>query len=201
VVEAALIEQRKITRDEVCAVYQIPPPMLAILDHATYSNIEVQRDMIYTQSLGPPLVLIEGCLNCQVVRDLLGMDDEVYIEYDFSQVLRGDRIQEINSLRAGIGSALFSPNEGRTYLGLPRVDSELMDDYYIPSNNLTPITSLSPQDLTPVRRGVPGVPSRPASPAGNGNGNGNGRGRGTGKVPDGGIIVVQDGREFVLGPA
>ena len=54
VVEAALIEQRKITRDEVCAVYLIPPPMLGILDRATYSNISVQRDMIYTHAWARP---------------------------------------------------------------------------------------------------------------------------------------------------
>jgi phage portal protein BeeE len=70
-VEAALIDQRKVAREEVCGVYQIPPPMLGILDRATFSNIEVQREMAYTDSLAPPLVLIEQALNAQLVRALL----------------------------------------------------------------------------------------------------------------------------------
>ena len=189
-VEAELIDQRKITREEVAAVYQIPPPMLGILDHANYSNISVQRDMIYTQSLGPPLVIIESAINCQLVRDLL-QDDEVFVEYDFSKVLRGDRIQEINALRSAIATALLSPNEGRSVLGQPKVDAPLMDDYFIPTNNLTPISGLSSEQLAPKPKGPPPprtpppAPARPRVPAGS-NGHGSG------------LIVVQDGREYTL---
>src|SRR4029077_5674319 len=34
--EASLIDNRKLSREEVCAAYDIPPPMVGILDHATY---------------------------------------------------------------------------------------------------------------------------------------------------------------------
>jgi HK97 family phage portal protein len=141
-VEAELIDQRKIARDEVSAVYLIPPPMLGILDKATYSNIETQREMIYTECVGPPLLLIEQMINAQVVRSLLGEQD-VYVEYDFGNVLRGDRLKEIQALREAISSALMTPNEGRSVLNLAASDEPGMDEFYLPTNNLSPVSSTS----------------------------------------------------------
>jgi phage portal protein BeeE len=66
-VEAALIDQRKVTREEICAIYQIPPPFLGILDRATFNNIETLRQVAYTDGLGPPLVMIEQAINAQLV--------------------------------------------------------------------------------------------------------------------------------------
>lgn len=147
-VEAELVNQRKVAQTEVCAVYQIPPPMLGILDKATYSNIEVQREMTYTDALGPPLVLIEQCLNSQVVRGLL-REDDVYCEFDFAGVLRGDRLKEIQALREAISSALMTPNEGRQKINMPRSEDEGMDKFYLQTNNLSPVgTPPRPDQVT-----------------------------------------------------
>jgi HK97 family phage portal protein len=149
-VEVSLIDQRKIAREEVCVVYLIPPPMLGILDKATYSNIDVQHEMIYTDCVGPPLVLIENCINAQLVRALLGEDD-VYVEYDFAAVLRGNRLQEIQALREAISSALLTPNEGRAFTNMPHSDAPEMDDFYLPFNNLAPIGSPPPAPTAPTQ--------------------------------------------------
>jgi HK97 family phage portal protein len=137
-VEAALIEQRKVAREEVCAVYQLPPPMLGILDHATYTNIETQREMAYTDSLAPPLVLIEQKLNAHLVRGLL-REDDVFVEFDFAGVLRGDRLKEVEALRAAIGTGLMTPNEGRSVLNMPKSPDDGMDVFYMPTNNMNPV--------------------------------------------------------------
>jgi len=159
-VEAALIDQRKITREEVAAVYLIPPPMLGILDRATFSNIDIQRDMVYTDCLGPPLVLVEQSINSQVIRTMLAEDD-VYCEYDFGGVLRGDRLAEIQALRDAIGSALITPNEGRDVLNRPRDTNPGMDQFYLPFNNLQPLGQ------PPIPAGVPPTQLPPdVSPAG-----------------------------------
>jgi HK97 family phage portal protein len=138
-VEAELINQRRVAREEICAVYQIPPPMLGILDRATFSNIEVQREMAYTDSLAPPLVLIEQTLNAHLVRGLLGESD-VFLEFDFAGVLRGDKLKEIQALREAIGMGLLTPNEGRGVLNYSRFRHALADELWMPSNNLTPLS-------------------------------------------------------------
>lgn len=137
-VEAALIDQRRIAREEVCGVYQIPPPMLGILDRATFSNIEVQREMAYTDSLAPPLVLIEQAINAQLIRELL-REDDVYVEFDFAGVLRGDRLKEVQAIREAIGIALMTPNEGRSVLNMPKSSDDGMDAFWMPGNNMVRI--------------------------------------------------------------
>jgi HK97 family phage portal protein len=134
-VEAALIDQRKVAREEVCAVYQIPPPFLGILDRATFSNINILREVAYTDGLGPPLVLIEQTINAQVVRSLL-REDDVFVEFDFAGVLRGDRLKEMQALREGIGIGLMNRNEGRSILNMPRSDQPGMDDFFFEANNM-----------------------------------------------------------------
>jgi len=157
-VEAELMDQRKVVREEICGVYMIPPPMLGILDKATYSNIETQREMIYTECLGPPLVLIEAAINAQLVWGLM-REPDVFVEFDFGAVLRGDRLQEIDALRDAIASALMTPNEGRAVLNLAHAQIPGMDQFYIPANNLQPVGS---QPTAPVQftTAVPGAGAR-----------------------------------------
>ena len=168
VVEAALIDQRKVAREEIAAVYQIPPPMLGILDNATYSNIETQREMIYTECVGPPLILIERALNCQLIRDYLQIDPttDMFVEFDFSAVLRGDELATINAMRQAISTALLSPNEGRQVIGRPHVDAPLMDDYYIPTNNLTPVKTAGHRSSSPRSKPTASRHARRASTGG-----------------------------------
>jgi HK97 family phage portal protein len=137
-VEAELIDQRKVAAVEVAAVYQIPPPMLGQLERATYSNITELRQVAYTDGLGPPLVIVEQAINAQLVWPLYGPD--IYVEYDFAGVLRGDRLKEIRALREAIGMALMTPNEGRAVLNAPRSEAPGMDEFYMPVNNLAPVS-------------------------------------------------------------
>lgn len=153
-VEAELVDQRKVAREEICAVYQIPPPMLGILDRATFNNIEVQREMAYTDSLAPPLVLIEQTINAQVVRGLL-REKDVFVEFDFAGVLRGDRLKEIQALREAISIGLFTPNEGRSVLNASRSAEPLADELWMPWNNLRPMRDPPPDGSMAT---VPGNP-------------------------------------------
>jgi HK97 family phage portal protein len=149
-VEAELIDQRLIDREEIAGVYQIPPPMLGDLRRATFSNITELRQVAYTDGLGPPLVLIEQIMTAGILRNLL-REMDTYVEYDFSGVLRGDFLKEINALRLAIGSALLTPNEGRSKLNQPQSDQAGMDQFYLPTNNLAPVGQ-APQPNRQQRR-------------------------------------------------
>lgn len=142
-VEAELIAQRQVNRNEVAAIYMIPPPMIGQLERATYANIQTQRQMAYTDGLAPPLAMIEQTINAHVVQGLL-RESDVYAEFDFAGILRGDRLKEIQALREGIGSGLIAPNEGRQILNYPRVDHDNADKTWMPLNNLKPIDTEIP---------------------------------------------------------
>jgi HK97 family phage portal protein len=137
-VEAELISQREVNQIETCAVYHLMPPMLGILSRATFNNIETARQMMYTDSLGPPLVLVEQSINAQIVRGIL-REDDIFVEFDFAGVLRGDRLKEVQALQQAIQTALMTPNEGRSALNLPKSDAPGMDNFWIPTNNFTEI--------------------------------------------------------------
>lgn len=166
-VEAELIDQRKVAREEVAAVFQIPPPLMGILDKATYSNISVQREMGYTDSLGPPLIVIEQSINAQIVSGLL-RETDIFVEFDFAGVLRGDRLKEIQALREAISTGLLMPNEGRSILNYPQVDDELASTLWMPRNNLRPINeppylprggTVEPDDDKPAPAPTPDEPA------------------------------------------
>jgi len=139
-VEAALIDQRRVAREEVAAVYQIPPPLIGIYDRATFSNIETAREIGYTDGLAPPLVLIESAITAHVCRDLL-REPDLFVEYDFAGVLRGDRLKEIEAIREAVATAVLTPNEARATLNKPKSDQPGMDEFYLPVNNLSPVGS------------------------------------------------------------
>lgn len=134
-VEAALIEQRKLGERDILAVFGVMPPNLGIFDDATLANVETSQKMLYTEGLGRPLCLLESAINATVLRDLLHIDDEYYVEFDFGHVLRGDRLKEVQTLQKAINSALMTPNEGRSVLNLPSSDSPEADKLWIAGKN------------------------------------------------------------------
>jgi HK97 family phage portal protein len=165
--EAQLIEQRKVAREEVAAVYQIPPPMMGILDNATYSNIETQKDMIYSDALGPPLAMIEQMLTSTLARDYFGESD-LYVEFDFGPVLRGDRAKEIATFRDAIASGIQTMNEARRALNLQPSDEPDADRLFYPANNLKPVGDAEAEAQKEAEAAAqPNVPAQPVPPAGN----------------------------------
>ncbi len=147
-VEAQLVEQRRLNRDEVAAIYQIPPPMIGIYDHASFNNFREAREIALTDGLAPPLIMIEQVLNAVVCRHLLARDD-AYVEFDFAGILRGDRLREVEAVREAIGTAVLTPNEGRELMNRPRDPSDAADLLYLPMNNLQPLSSVDAVPPTP----------------------------------------------------
>lgn len=113
-------EHRKLRREEVAAAYHIPQPLVGILDHATFSNIKEQHKHLYSECLGPWL----GCVREEFERQLLpefhDPDEEVYLEFNLFEKLKGSFEEQAASLRQAIGRPYMTPNEGRARLNLPR---------------------------------------------------------------------------------
>jgi HK97 family phage portal protein len=144
-VEAELIDQRAVNRNEVASIYMLPPPTVGQLERATFNNIVELRQMAYTDGLVPPLTLIEQTFNAHVVQGLL-REEDTFVEFDFAGILRGDRLKEIEALRKAISAGLMTPNEGRDVLNLRRSDAERADKLWMPTNNLSPIDEPSPSE-------------------------------------------------------
>jgi len=134
--EAELIDQRKLGREEIAAMYDIPPTMIGILDNATYSNIGEQHKMFFTDVLGPWLVMIEERLKAQAIDDEPAFEGQ-WLEFDLREVLRGDPVKESVAMKTELASGVLTINEGRDVLNRPRIDHPNADRPMVQANNVT----------------------------------------------------------------
>lgn len=143
--EAELIDQRKLAREEVGAVYKVPQPFLGILDHATYSNVAELHRMFFTTVLGPWLTMLEETLQAQVI-DPEPAFAGLFVEFDLAEVLKGDKLKEINALKLAVQSGLMTVNEARRVQNLPEFDADWCNGPLIPANNLRSEPNAPPSD-------------------------------------------------------
>lgn len=146
--DSQMVEVRKLNRDEVCAVYDIPPPMVGILDRATFSNIDEQHRMLYQDTLGPWLVLAEQTLGSQLVEPETGWAG-LFCEFLLDDVLRGD-IEKRSQAYQRMLQGVYTPNELRRAENQARIDHPLADSIYVPMN------------MSPIGEGEPAEGSQPA---------------------------------------
>ncbi|QCX81057.1 Phage portal protein [Streptomyces sp. YIM 121038] len=165
--QAQYIEARKLTREEVSAAYFIPPPLIGILDHATYSNIKEQHSHLYQDTLGPWTVMIQQEFAAQILPDLEGTPGEygdVYCEFNIAEKMRGDFESQAAAASTATGGPWMTRNEQRARFNLPRVEGG--DELIVPMN-VTEGGLASPRDTAPdAVDAVPkarGLPRRKAS--------------------------------------
>lgn len=166
-VEAELINQRVVNREEAVSIYGLTPAVLGIIVRG--AELPEQRTMAITEGLAPELILIEACINAQIAVGLL-KEPDVYVAFDFTGILRGDKLKEIEAMRAAIGSAVLTPNEARDQLQLRRSNKKGMDDFYLPRNNVIPVDVPYQADGNAIGDGK----EAETVPAGTASGNGNG---------------------------
>lgn len=137
-VESEIIAARTLNREEFASVYDVPPPMIGDLTHGTFSNVEELHRILYVTTLRPWLALIEETLQAQLIDPEDGWDG-IYVQFDLSEVLRGNRREEIDAASEAFQNGLMTLNEVREMLELPKIDDELADVPHIPANNLRPL--------------------------------------------------------------
>lgn len=136
-VDAELIEQRKLSREEVCGAFDVPPPLVGILDHATYSNIEQLHTALYVDTLGPKLVMVENVTQAQLINPEPAWDG-YFVEFDTNELLRPDPMTRMQSYMSGQQSSTTTINERRKAENLPPIDDPVANTVFLPMN-MTPV--------------------------------------------------------------
>lgn len=145
-VENDALNLRKLTREEVAAAYNLPPPVIGILERATFSNITEQHLMEYQDTVQPWTSMIEETLATQLIEDEPLMQGQ-YAEFDFGAVLAGDPVKQTNVLTRAVGGPFMTPNEARGKMNLPPIDDEQADSLRPPAN--ASLKDYSPADPPP----------------------------------------------------
>lgn len=118
--ELQYIQVRKLTREEVAAAYHIPPPMVGILDHATFGNIEEQHKMLYMDTLGPWLTDLKEEIELQLLSEFEDRSG-VYIEFNLAAKLKGSFEDQAAALQTSVGAPWLTRNEARARQNLPQI--------------------------------------------------------------------------------
>lgn len=131
--ELQYIEARKLSREEAAAAYFIPPPMVGILDHATFGNIQEQHKMLYQDTLGPITQDVQQEIALQIIRDFDDAED-LYNEFNMQEKLRGSFEEQAAQLQTSVGAPFLTRNEARARANLPRIEGA--DELVVPLNVL-----------------------------------------------------------------
>lgn len=148
--ESQYIEARKLNREEVVAGYDMPPPAVHILDHATYSNVTQQLRSVYRDTMAPITVALESDLETQLRASVRpgasGPDfsEDVYAEFLLDGVLRGDFEQRADAYQAAINSGWTTPAEVRKLENLPFIEGS--DRLFINSTMIPLEAATEPAD-------------------------------------------------------
>lgn len=126
------IEGRKMTREEIAAVFQVPPPLLGILDKANYSNMQEARRVFWLDTVIPLLDDLKEAFN-RALTPYFGEDIE--LDYDISGVeaLQENVSEKIKSAKELWSMGVpFNQINQRLDLGIDEIEGG--DTGYLPLN-------------------------------------------------------------------
>lgn len=119
---AEFVESRRMTGQQVCRVFRVPPEMVGMDsgNSLTYSTVEGQGIHFERYSIRPWITRIEQALNRD--RDLFPTEGRgVFCEFDTQSLLRADLRTRYEAYARGLtpASAFLTPNEVRRWERLP----------------------------------------------------------------------------------
>lgn len=118
--ESELISHRRLNREEVAAAFDLPPPIIHILDRSTFSNITEQHRMLYMDTIQPWTGMLEETFAAQLIEGESAFAG-TFVEYDFGEVLRGDLTERSAAYQRFLQSGVYTPNELRRMENMPDV--------------------------------------------------------------------------------
>jgi HK97 family phage portal protein len=132
-VEDEFVEANKLALTTVAAVYHVNPTMVGLLDNANYSNVREFRRMLYGDTLGPWLAMLEDRLNNFLV-PLVEGDPEttIYVEFNINEKLQGSFEEQAAVANTAVGGPYMTRNEYRAKQNMPPIEGA--DELIVPLN-------------------------------------------------------------------
>jgi HK97 family phage portal protein len=137
--ELDYVESRKMSANEICAVYDVPPPFVGLLDRATYSNIDTLERVWWEHRLVPFAQSIVDSFNHQLVPEY--GDPTIKFRLNKSRVdALLARVKERTDIAEGMMRLGYTRNEINKTLNLGMPSDPSGDIRYVPSS-LIPVGS------------------------------------------------------------
>ncbi len=109
--DAELLESRRFSTEELARIFQVPPPLVGIWDHSSFTNSETAGRWFATHTLTPWVRKIEAEFKRTVFTSFERRDH--FLEIDLSGFLRGDPEQRWKAYDIALKNKVLDPNEVR----------------------------------------------------------------------------------------
>jgi HK97 family phage portal protein len=121
--DAELLASRRFGTEEIARLLNMPPPLVGIWDHSSFTNSETAGRWFAQHTLRPWIRKLEAALARACFTET---EAKTYsIEFDLSDLLRGDPETRWRSNQIAVDSGILTPNEVREQEGWnPRPDGE-----------------------------------------------------------------------------
>ncbi|GEM_PF-1474050 len=138
-VDLALIEQRKLSRDECCAAYNISPSIVGWTGEkaATFASAKEFHRALYIDALGPVVTMVEETMQAQLI-DEEGAWDGVYVEFDMNELMRPDIAERMRAYLMAQQSSTSTIDERRGFENLPTMNIPGITDVPLIPVNMVP---------------------------------------------------------------
>ncbi|EKO3875086.1 phage portal protein [Vibrio metschnikovii] len=127
--DAQFLETRTFQRYEVAGFMRVAPHLIAIMDKATFSNIEHQGQSHASNALHPWCVRWEEKLNVSLLFE--DEQEDYFFEFLMDSIVRADFKTRMEGYSAAISARIMSPNEARRKENMPPYDGG--DEYANPN--------------------------------------------------------------------
>ncbi len=139
--DSQFLESRQFSRTEIAAMFRVPPHMIGDLSRATFSNIEQQSIDFWKGTMLPWAERWEAAIEALLVDT---PDEDLCVEFDFRNMLRGDAISRAAYSHSGVLDGWLTRNEAREIEGYDPIDG--LDEPLVPINEQTLTESNDPDD-------------------------------------------------------
>jgi HK97 family phage portal protein len=131
--DAQFLETRKFQRNEIAAIFRVPPHMVADLERATFSNIEQQGIDFVRHCIRPWAERWESRLN-HVLLTPIERASGLYIRFNLDGLLRGDQKSRFEAYAIGRQWGLYSADDCRELEELRPIPDGKGQIYLTPAN-------------------------------------------------------------------
>lgn len=147
--DSQVVEQYKMSRDDIAMVYRVPPYMLGNLEGTSFNNVGNMQKMFIASALGFWLEHIENAMN-----KLFGFDGVTnYMEFDIERgLMRPDMETRMGALAKGVQGGIYAPNEARQKENLGPVEG---GDEAFMQRQMTPVSLLTEIAAADATNGEP----------------------------------------------
>lgn len=120
--DAEVLASRRFTVEELCRLYQVPPPIVQDLSHGTFTNSREAGRWFAQFTLSPWCRKIEAEFSRSVFTD-----PAMSLEIDMSALMRGDAETRWQSHKIAVDAGILDPDEIREIEGFnPRGDRQVV---------------------------------------------------------------------------